>query len=139
MNEPTNQIVDDLLAAWNKHDVEKVTSLYAADYRGTDVGEASLQQGPQGLRASMERYLQAFPDLWFTQIEMIAHEERAAVRWMAHGTHQGWLMNIPPTGKSVEVAGVWFLTLCDGKIRQGTSVWDVAGLLRAIGLLPELQ
>ena len=34
--------------------------------------------------------------------------------------------------------GVSALTLRDGKVIRGLYIWDVAGLLRNIGLLPEL-
>jgi hypothetical protein len=47
-------------------------------------------------------------------------------------------MNIPPTGRNVEVLGTSVLTVGDGKIARGLYIWDVAGLLRSIGLLPEL-
>jgi hypothetical protein len=47
-------------------------------------------------------------------------------------------MHIPPTGRFATVRGVSILTFMDGKIYRGQYMWDVAGLLRAIGLLPEL-
>jgi hypothetical protein len=39
----------------------------------------------------------------------------------------------------VSVCGNTFLSLREGRITRAETVWDVAGLLRAIGLLPELQ
>jgi hypothetical protein len=47
-------------------------------------------------------------------------------------------MNIPPTGRSVEIRGVSMLTIKDNQVQRGLYIWDVAGLLRALGLLPEL-
>jgi hypothetical protein len=47
-------------------------------------------------------------------------------------------MKIPATGRKVVVQGMSMLTLRDGKITRGLHVWDVAGLLRAMGLLPVL-
>jgi steroid delta-isomerase-like uncharacterized protein len=58
--------------------------------------------------------------------------------WIARGTQQGTLMNIPPTGRAVEVQGMTLFTVQDGQIARSQSVWDLAGMLRAIGLLPEL-
>jgi ketosteroid isomerase-like protein len=46
--------------------------------------------------------------------------------------------DIPPTGREIEVRGVSLLTVEDGKITHGLNVWDTAGLLRALRLLPEL-
>ncbi len=139
MNEQHEAWMNRLLDAWNRHDVQAAADFCSADYYGIDVSESSPQEGPQGLQASMARYLDAFPDLSLVPVEVVADGERIAMRWVARGTHRGWIMNIPPTGKRVAIAGTWFLTLADGKIQQATSVWDVAGLLRTIGLLPELQ
>ncbi len=138
MNRETDRFVQDFIQAWNNHDIEAATALCTADYTGMDIGESSSHHGPQGLSLSMTRYLSAFPDLLLSPLEIIAEGDRVALRWIARGTQQGWLMNIPPTGRSVTVTGTWFLQLSDGKIQRGTSIWDVAGLLRMIGLLPEL-
>jgi hypothetical protein len=48
------------------------------------------------------------------------------------------LMNIPPTGKKIAARGVTVLTVEDGLVKRALYFWDVAGLLRDIGLLPEL-
>ncbi|MCC7354899.1 MAG: ester cyclase [Anaerolineae bacterium] len=132
------RLVAELTDAWNVNDVELVTSFYAWDYEGTDVGEAALQRGPEGIRQTLARYGRAFPDLRFIVGETIVQGNRVALIWTARGTHQGIFMNIPPTGRTIEVRGVSLLTIEDGKVTHGLYIWDVAGMLRAIGLLPEL-
>jgi hypothetical protein len=47
-------------------------------------------------------------------------------------------MRIPPTGCDIAVRGISVLTVENGKVTRGLYIWDVAGLLRSIGLLPEL-
>jgi steroid delta-isomerase-like uncharacterized protein len=138
VSETIAQCVTQLLEAWNAHDVERVTAFYAPDYEGEDVGQARLQQGLEGVRQTMAGYWHAFPDLHLTQEAMISRGDQVALFWTARGTHQGKIMNIPPTGRPIQVRGASLLTLQDGKIRRGLIIWDVAGLLRAIGLLPEL-
>jgi steroid delta-isomerase-like uncharacterized protein len=86
----------------------------------------------------MERYLRAFPDLRFLEEETIIQDNHVVLSWTARGTHRGELMHIPPTGRKISVRGVSLLTVENGRITRGLYVWDVAGLLRAIGLLPEL-
>lgn len=44
----------------------------------------------------------------------------------------------PPTRREIRVRGVSILTVGDAGITHGLYVWDTAGLLRNIGLLPEL-
>jgi predicted ester cyclase len=69
---------------------------------------------------------------------MIISDDQSVLVWNATGTHQGTLMNIPPTGRVVSVRGVTVLTIIDHKIVNALYLWDVAGLLRGFGLLPEL-
>jgi steroid delta-isomerase-like uncharacterized protein len=132
------QMVKNLVEAWNAHDLERTVEFYASDFEGTDVAQATPQRGPDGIRQTMSRYFQAFPDLYFEVETLIVQAEHAVLAWTAYGTHEGKLMNIPPTGRSVQIKGVSLLIISDGKIRQASYVWDVAGLLRHLGLLPEL-
>jgi steroid delta-isomerase-like uncharacterized protein len=136
--EETARLVRELLEAWNAHDIERIKTFYAPEYEGVDVGHAEVQRGPQSVPRNVERYLRAFPDLRFVEEDIVAQGGRAVVVWKAYGTHRGRLMNIPPTGRNVVVRGTSVLTVEDGKIVRGLYVWDVAGLLRSIGLLPDL-
>ncbi|HBY98724.1 MAG: ester cyclase [Ardenticatenaceae bacterium] len=138
MSESMTRFMTDLLEAWNTHDVERVVTFYAPEYEGVDVAQASPQYGPQGIRQMVTWYWRAFPDLHFSGDEIIVDGNRVVLIWTAHGTHQGVLMKIPPTGRPVNVRGVSRLTMKGGKIANALYIWDVAGLLRAIGLLPEL-
>ena len=131
-------VVDEMLAAWNTHDVDEVLRFYAPDYEGHDVGEPDAQRGLPDVRASVDHYLRAFPDLCVTCEETIVEGDRVVVRWRAHGSHRGMFMHIPPTGRAVTVRGMSLLTMRGDKLRRGEHVWDVAGLLRAVGLLPDL-
>jgi steroid delta-isomerase-like uncharacterized protein len=132
------RLVRDLLEAWNAHDVERIKTFYAPYYEGVDVGQAKPQRGPQGLARLVKRYLQAFPDLCFVAEEVVVQGNRVVLVWTAHATHRGELMHIPPTGRNIEVRGTSVLTVENGKVARGLYIWDVAGLLRSIGLLPEL-
>ena len=129
---------DAINQAWNSHDMEKVLSFYSPDYVAEDVGQAFLVRGQDGVRAMLETYWQAFPDLEFTVIDAVVQDSRVAIVWMAEGTHQGTIMNIPPTGHRVAVRGVSIIDVEDGLIVRGQYIWDLAGMLRHMGLLPEL-
>lgn len=132
------RLVRDLLEAWNTHDPELIRSFYAPEYEGVDVGEAEPRRGPSDVAQTVERYLRAFPDLHFVEDDVVAQGDRAVLVWTACGTHGGQLMRIPPTGREISMRGTSVFTIRDGKITSGLHVWDVAGLLRSIGLLPEL-
>jgi steroid delta-isomerase-like uncharacterized protein len=128
----------DLIEAWNSHDVDRVVSLYADDFVGLDIAQAEPQYGPESICQSLHRCFQAFPDLHVSADATVIDHGRMVMAWIARGTQQGTLMNIPPTGRAVEVQGMTLFTVQDGQIARSQSVWDLAGMLRAIGLLPEL-
>jgi steroid delta-isomerase-like uncharacterized protein len=138
MDARITQLVTDLFDAWNSQDVDRVIALYAPDYEGTDIGQANPPLSREGERERVTRYLNAFPDLRFTLENVLVDNNQAAVMWTARGTHQGSLMNIPATGHTVTVRGMSMLVIHEGEIKRAFYVWDLAGLLREIGLLPEL-
>jgi len=124
--------------AWNSHDIDKVLSYYSPEYIGDDVGQPSRLCGHKDLRSMLEKYWRAFPDLRFTITNTVIQGSCMAIAWVAEGTHQGPIMNIPPTGRKVGVCGVSLIEVEDGLVVRGEYVWDLAGMLRHMGLLPEL-
>lgn len=139
MSGESGSIARRLVEAWNAHDVEAAAALHAESFEGSDVAQAGLQRGRQSVRAALARYYAAFPDLRFEPHEIVADAGRAAIVWQATGTHQGVLMRIPPTGRWVQVWGTTMLGVQDGLICTARHIWDVAALLRALRLLPELS
>jgi steroid delta-isomerase-like uncharacterized protein len=133
------RLITQLVNAWNSHEVDLVVEFYASDYQGRDVGQPKLEIGQAGVRERLKRYFRAFPDLTVKPQDIIVEGDRVALVWTAQGTHLGSLMNIPPTGRIVEVSGMSVLSLENGKVKEALYIWDMAGLLRSIGLLPELQ
>jgi len=124
--------------AWNSHNMEQVLSFYSPYYIAEDVGQAYLLRGHEGVRSMLETYWQAFPDLEFSVMDAVVQDSRLAMVWIAEGTHQGTIMNIPPTGHRVAVRGVSIIDIEAGLIVRGQYIWDLAGMLRHMGLLPEL-
>jgi steroid delta-isomerase-like uncharacterized protein len=137
-HEELARLAAQLTDAWNSHDPQRVAALCATDYEGENIGEVAPHRGPEGLAASVATYLAAFPDLHFTVEDSVIEGERVVQVWRAHATHRGPLMNIPGTGRRLAVRGASLLTFREGKLYRAAYIWDVAGLLRAIGLLPEL-
>jgi steroid delta-isomerase-like uncharacterized protein len=124
--------------AWNSHDIDDVLRFYAPDCISDDVGQASLLRGREGLRVMLLAYWEAFPDLQFEVTDTVVQDTRLAIAWVAEGTHQGTIMNIPATGHKVQVRGMSIIDVQDGMVVRGQYIWDLAGMLRHLGLLPQL-
>jgi hypothetical protein len=87
-------------------------------------------------RARHERFVGRDGEISVFQSALVSYQ--VVSDWQAEGTHQGPIMNIPPTGRRVQVRGVSILEVKDGLIVRGQYIWDLAGMLRHMGLLPEL-
>ena len=138
MNADLSSYADVINRAWNSHDMEGVISFYSPDYIGSHVGQTTPQRGHQGLRDMLRTYWMAFPDLQFTVTDTLIEGSRLAILWVAEGTHQGPIMNIPATGHRVQVKGMSVIRVENGLVVSGQYIWDLAGMLRHIGLLPDL-
>jgi steroid delta-isomerase-like uncharacterized protein len=132
------QLVERLYELWNAHNSLGLQELYTDDCEEMDLTNRREFRGKQAVAEQFERYVRAFPDVTVVPQKSLIQGDSATIYWTASGTHQGTLLNIPPTGRMVEIHGMSLLTCQDGKIKQAIHLWDMAGLLRAIGLLPEL-
>jgi steroid delta-isomerase-like uncharacterized protein len=130
--------IQKLTDAWNSHDLELVLPFYSQDYEGMDIGEPQLQHGREAVKAMLLRYWQAFPDLRFHVTGTVADENCVAISWRAEGTQKGTIMNIPPTGRRIEIRGISMIEIQDDLVVRGEYIWDLAGMLRHMGLLPAL-
>ena len=138
MSDQIAQLVNELVAGWNAHDLDRVTALYADDFEEEDIANKDVQKGKAAVRRTMWLYLRAFPDLKLEADETVIQGDCVALSWVLSGTHRGTLMNIPPTGRAVRIRGVSLITVANGRLQRARRIWDLAGLLRSFGLLPEL-
>ena len=127
-----------LVESVNAHDVEQLLRYCAHHYEGFDVSQPKPQVGREGARRALQMYFSAFPDLRIVQYEALRDGDRAVLVWTVRGTHLGTIMQIPPTGRTVTVRGTSLFHLERGKVRRAEHIWDVAAMLRELGLLPEL-
>lgn len=133
-DEITARVFGELLS---EHRLEIIPDLYAEDcaFYGME-GPGAIDR--EGYEAFLTAQFEAFPDLSFDVEETIGDPdgERMAVRWTAHGTHDGAFGEVPATGEAVTVTGMSFLHLEDGEIVEAHVDYDLMGLLRQIGAVP---
>ncbi|MGA9751536.1 MAG: ester cyclase [Acidobacteriota bacterium] len=95
-----------------------------------------LPAGVGGMRLKLRLLRQAFPDLRFTLDEVVEEGETVAARYHWEGTHRGEFLGLPPSGRSVCVAGMDFYRLREGRLAEHWHTADELGLLRQIGVIP---
>ena len=78
----------------------------------------------------------AFPGYRIEPIETVAETRKIAVYAMFHGTHQGPLMDIAPTGKTVAVPFTIIYIIEDEKIVDHHILINEMGLMQQLGVIP---
>lgn len=108
--------------------------LCSPDYR------AHLGGNPPVDRAGHEEFARsfygAFEGLRHEVERVIADADDVAVRFILRGTHTGAFFGIPPTGRAVVIAANVLLRVHDGKVQELFGIFDEAGMLRQLGVLP---
>lgn len=132
------QVVQALFDALDARDVEQATRLIHPSYRGVDVTRSALTLGREEMLEGIRTGLLAFSESSFSVHRCIADPPRVTVFWTLNAAHTGTFLQIPATHQSVSVGGAGLFTVQDARIVEAMHLWDFAGLLRAMGLLPDL-
>src|SRR5437588_6927346 len=137
MSEQNKAVVRRLFEdVWNNGNLDTIDELVAEDHVDHDPGREGQPGGTESMRGFVEMYRTAFPDLNIVIGETVADGDLVAMTWTATGTHQGELMGIAPTGKSVNVVGMGMDRVRDGKIVESWAAYDTLGMLTQLGAIP---
>ena len=94
--------------------------------------------GIQGINDVILACRAAFEDLNVTVEDMVAEGDKVAVRFTAHGTHNGAFMGLPPTGKPIAMTGMEIFRIENGRIAELWGEANLLGLMQQLGILPLL-
>ncbi|MDT4914218.1 MAG: hypothetical protein QOC66_3346 [Pseudonocardiales bacterium] len=120
----------------NAGDVEGyVTDLYTADSRFHGFPDA-FTPDRDGITQFFKALVAAVPDTRITAQDLLVDGDRAAVRFVLTGTHQGELFGAAGTGRALEVEGITVLRFVDGRVAERWNRLDDVALLTQLGLLP---
>jgi steroid delta-isomerase-like uncharacterized protein len=130
--------------AFNKHDLDALAKLYAEDAVAYDPMYPEPLRGRAAIRKDAATFFRGFPDIRFEVISTIEKDDRyGADEVRLTGTHTGPLetptgQELPPTNKRIELRGGGFTRLNErGEIVEERRYYDVAGVLRQLGVMPE--
>lgn len=128
--------------ALNAHDMAKAREYHAPGYTVQGPGMAGpVSSGEEA--AYMQVYFDAFPNLHFEVTHTIAQGDFVVANWVATGTHEGPLRtpsggSFPATGREGSNYGSSTTEFENGKVAHTRSVFDVAGMLAQLGLMPDM-
>lgn len=92
--------------------------------------------GPASLKEATRHFHEAFSDFHDRAENIVAEGDRVAYLGTISGTHDGELFGFPATGKKMEVRGVNFFRLANGKIVERWGQFDVLTMMQQLGLAP---
>ena len=133
---------EEVIAAWNAHDVERSVAVFPDEIIWQDVGSPQPFNGKDGLRQYLQGWFSAFPDLKITVKNRVITEDQVAAELEFEGTNSGALQlaagapPIPATGRKVMGKGTYFVRFKDGKPVEVHSYPDAAGMMIQLGLMP---
>jgi steroid delta-isomerase-like uncharacterized protein len=123
--------------ALDTHELDVLDEFVAEDlihHAGIFVDEI----GRDALKEDFVALLGAFPDSRWSADVIVATDDRAAVRWTGRGTHEGEFQGLAPTGLPIVLTGINVYRIDCGQIVEGWSEPDSLGLLRQLGVVPEI-
>jgi steroid delta-isomerase-like uncharacterized protein len=118
--------------AWNSHDPDALVALFTEDVVYEDVTLGVVNHGTAELRAFAEGVFTAIPDVNFPVVSSVLKGGHGFVEWIFNGTDVG----LYGTGKTFSLRGASIIEVHGEKIARQSDYWDLATLLRQIGLLP---
>lgn len=127
------RLVREYVAAWNSHDVDRLTSLFAENGSYGEFGLGRVMLGREEVRRHLIATFAALPDLTITPTgEPLSSGERVYWKWLMSATHEGEFAGLPATGKRFELRGVAALLTKGDKIARGADCFDVGSLVRQV-------
>ena len=122
---------------FNGRNLGLIDDLFLPDYVYHG-GAGQEVRGPDGLKAFLRVYLDAFSDMRVKIEDIFSQGDRVVSRATCRGTHKGALMGIPPTGKQVEVTVICVNRFVGDKIAEDWELVDLLGMMQQLGVVQPL-
>ena len=121
---------------WNGRRLEVARELISPSHAVQLTDAADSGVGPEAYARNVTEFVNAFPDLKFTVLDMIAENDKVVAFWNISGTHNGEFRGIAPTGRKISVDGITINQLANGKIMDSYVSVDMWGMMRQLGAVP---
>ncbi len=125
---------EDVIGNGNLDLIDELTTDDIVDHEEGLPGQPS---GREGVKFFVNAMREAFPDVRLKSIEpMMTDGDLEAARTIVAGTHEGELMGVAATGKSVEFESIDIIRVEDGKVAEHWGVTDTMSLMQQLGAIP---
>jgi steroid delta-isomerase-like uncharacterized protein len=118
--------------AFNSGHADQCLALAAPDLITNLAELPEPRHGRDMWRQGFEMMKHAFPDLQAHIEDIVAAQDKVAVRLRFRGTHRGEFLGTPATGRTIEYVSHEFYRIADGLIAEEWICSDTATLLRQL-------
>jgi steroid delta-isomerase-like uncharacterized protein len=125
-------VAEKWIAAWNSHSPDKMLPVFTDDVFYEDVAFGEVSHGSAEFRKFAASEFEGVPDLELKLVRASVHNGHGTIEWTFSGTDKG----VFKTGKKFTVRGVSVIDVLDGKIARSLDFYDVATIMRQVGVLP---
>ena len=125
-------LVRESVEAFNAGDMAKLLAVAAPDIV---IHYAEMPEPLQGRETWQQGYdlvKRAFPDLEIHVDDLVAANDKVALRLTLSGTHEGEFQGIPATGRTISYVSHEFYRLADGVFAEEWICSDMATLFRQL-------
>ena len=135
-----SKLLDYYVERYNAGDLDAVMDLYAED--SVQLMPDGVFEGRSVIRERLAQELNAFSDVAHRVESFVEQGDTFADEWTFVGTHTSPFVlpdgnEVPATGRRVEIRGMEFVQMRDGKIVVDNLYYDTTGVLAQLGLVPE--
>jgi steroid delta-isomerase-like uncharacterized protein len=118
----------------NANDLDAVFALYTPDSRHHFGSVPTLDAA--GVIGMIAQFLAAFPGMHHEVLDQVAADDRVATRIFVRGTHQADLMDIPASGRTIEIGVIYIHVIANGRIVEQWQNSDSLGMMQQLGAIP---
>jgi steroid delta-isomerase-like uncharacterized protein len=116
---------------WNQGNAATIHELYPPEGKAFGFpNPTSTLTGPSAFAAAHRDFNDAFSNIHVVLDELIAEDDKVAVRWTATLTHTGDNLGFAATGRTVTLPGSTFVHIRNGKITDGWNHLDFTLVLQ---------
>jgi predicted ester cyclase len=135
MSAETNKaLILQLWEGFNTRNLDVFVDLAAPEY----VNHAAPAGAPthrEGWKMLNQGFIDAFPDIRVHALDTIANDSYVVGRFRLTGTHQGELMGMPATHKTIDVTAIMILRILEGKVVERWEEVDTMKMMEQLGVV----
>ena len=136
--EENKEIVRRYQEAYNTADYDALDDIVAANVLTPNM-ISSVPRGLEGAKLVHQKTLIGMPDYHTTIEDLIAEGDKVVARVTMTGTHTGDFFGIPPTGRRVDLTGIFIVRIAEGKIMEHWGEEDGVKVLTQLGFKIKLE